>query len=85
MEEKKENQFIDADRFLDGYEAKIEAYEPSSEVLEEFGLVYEDNEALDTERRLRNVITPDGNSIPLHPRATRCESSMKESVRRSET
>src|SRR5262245_59363635 len=36
MEEKKENQFIDADRFLDVYEAKIGAYKPSPEVLEEF-------------------------------------------------
>jgi hypothetical protein len=36
MEEKKENQFIDADRFLDVYEEKIEDYEPSQEVLEEF-------------------------------------------------
>jgi hypothetical protein len=36
MEEKKENQFIDADRFLDVYEAKIEDYKPSPEVLEEF-------------------------------------------------
>ena len=35
MEEKKENQFIDADQFLDVYEAKIEACEPSSEVLDE--------------------------------------------------
>jgi len=36
MEEKKENQFIDADRLLDSYEAKI--YDPSlsPEVLEEF-------------------------------------------------
>lgn len=68
MEEKKENQFIDADRFLDAYEERIEPYEPSPEVLEEF-----------------NVITADGNSIPLHPRATRCESIMKESMRGSET
>ena len=36
MEEKKENQFIDADRFLDVYEAKIEEYKPSQDVLEEF-------------------------------------------------
>src|SRR5262245_46071893 len=36
MKAKKENQFIDADQFLDVYEAKIEAYEPSREVLEEF-------------------------------------------------
>src|SRR5262245_53245412 len=36
MEEKKENQFIDADRFLDVHEAKIEGYKPSPEVLEEF-------------------------------------------------
>src|SRR5215468_2944893 len=36
MERKKENQFIDADHFLGVYEAKIEAYEPSPEVLEEF-------------------------------------------------
>ena len=36
MKAKKENQFIDADQFLDVYEAKIEAYEPSQEVLEEF-------------------------------------------------
>jgi hypothetical protein len=36
MEEKKENQFIDADGFLDVYEAKIEDYKPSPEVLEEF-------------------------------------------------
>ena len=36
MEEKKENQFIDADRFLDVRKAKIEGYKPSSEVLEEF-------------------------------------------------
>jgi Family of unknown function (DUF6335) len=36
MEEKKENQFIDADRFLDVYEEKIEEYKPSPEVLEEF-------------------------------------------------
>ena len=36
MEEKKENQFIDADRFLDAYEERIEPYEPSPEVLEEF-------------------------------------------------
>ncbi len=36
MEEKKENQFIDADRLLDSYETKI--YDPSlsPEVLEEF-------------------------------------------------
>jgi len=36
MEEKKENQFIDADRLLDSYDAKI--YDPSlsPEVLEEF-------------------------------------------------
>ena len=36
MKEKKENQFIDADRLLDSYEAKI--YDPSlsPEVLEEF-------------------------------------------------
>ncbi len=37
MEEKKENQFIDADRFLDVHEAITEDYEPSQEVLEEFG------------------------------------------------
>jgi uncharacterized protein DUF6335 len=36
MEEKKENQFIDADRFLDVYEAKIDEYKPSQDVLEEF-------------------------------------------------
>ena len=36
MEEKKENQFIDADRFLGVYEKKIEDYKPSPEVLEEF-------------------------------------------------
>ena len=36
MKEKKENQFIDADRFLDVYESKIEDYKPSQEVLEEF-------------------------------------------------
>jgi hypothetical protein len=36
MEEKKENQFIDADRFLNVHEAKIEGYKPSPEVLEEF-------------------------------------------------
>jgi len=36
MEGKKENQFIDADQFLDVYEAKIESFEPSPEVLEEF-------------------------------------------------
>jgi len=36
MEEKKENQFIDADRFLDAYEERIELYKPSPEVLEEF-------------------------------------------------
>src|SRR5262245_39765387 len=36
MEEKKENQFIDADRFLDVQKAKIDGYKPSSEVLEEF-------------------------------------------------
>src|SRR5262245_32721410 len=36
MEEKKEDQFIDADQFLDAYEEEIEAYEPSREVLEEF-------------------------------------------------
>src|SRR5262245_13003839 len=36
MEGKKENQFIDADQFLDVYEAKIEAGNPSPEVLEEF-------------------------------------------------
>jgi len=36
MEEKKENQFIDADRFLDVYEEKIEYYKPSPEILEEF-------------------------------------------------
>jgi len=36
MEEKKENQFIDADRFLDVYGEKIEDYRPSPEVLEEF-------------------------------------------------
>ncbi|HEV2665270.1 MAG TPA: DUF6335 family protein [Blastocatellia bacterium] len=36
MEEKKENQFIDADRFLDVYEAKIEDYKLSPEILEEF-------------------------------------------------
>jgi len=36
MEEKKENQFIDADRFLNVYEAKVEDRMPSPEVLEEF-------------------------------------------------
>jgi hypothetical protein len=36
MVEKKENQFIDADQFLDVYEEKVETYGPSSEVLEEF-------------------------------------------------
>jgi hypothetical protein len=36
MEEKKENQFIDADQFLDVYEARIESYMPSPEVIEEF-------------------------------------------------
>jgi hypothetical protein len=36
MKEKKENQFIDADRFLVVYEEKIEDYKPSPEVLEEF-------------------------------------------------
>ena len=36
MKDKKENQFIDADRFLDVYESKIEDYKPSQEVLEEF-------------------------------------------------
>src|SRR5262249_19828565 len=36
MEEKKENQFIDADRFLDVHEAKVEGYRASPEVLEEF-------------------------------------------------
>jgi Family of unknown function (DUF6335) len=36
MEEKKENQFIDADKFLGSYEAKIESYNPSPEVIEEF-------------------------------------------------
>jgi hypothetical protein len=36
VEEKKENQFIDADRFLGVYEEKIEEYKPSPEVLEEF-------------------------------------------------
>src|SRR5215510_2929 len=36
MEEKKENQFIDADRFLNVYEAKVEEHIPSPEVLEEF-------------------------------------------------
>jgi hypothetical protein len=35
-EEKKENQFIDADRFLDAYEERIEPCKPSPEVLEEF-------------------------------------------------
>ena len=32
----KENQFIDADRFLDVYEEKIEDYKPNPEILEEF-------------------------------------------------
>src|SRR5262245_61123203 len=36
MEGEKENQFIDADQFLNVYEAKIEAFMPSPEVLEEF-------------------------------------------------
>jgi hypothetical protein len=36
MEEKKENQFIDADRFLDGYGEKIKDYKSSPDVLEEF-------------------------------------------------
>jgi uncharacterized protein DUF6335 len=36
MEEKKENQFTDADQFLDIHEAEIEAHNPSPEVLEEF-------------------------------------------------
>jgi Family of unknown function (DUF6335) len=36
VEEKKENQFIDADRFLGVYGEKIEEYKPSPEVLEEF-------------------------------------------------
>jgi hypothetical protein len=36
MEEKKENQFIDADQFLHAYEAETEEYAPSQEVLEEF-------------------------------------------------
>jgi hypothetical protein len=36
MEEKKENQFIDADRSLDAYEERIELYKPSPEALEEF-------------------------------------------------
>ena len=36
MEEKKENQFIDADRFLDVYEERIEDYKPNPEILEEF-------------------------------------------------
>jgi hypothetical protein len=36
MEEKKENQFIDADRFLSVNKAKIEGYKPSPEVLDEF-------------------------------------------------
>ena len=86
MEEKKENQFIDADRFLDVYEEKIADYKRSPEVLEEFvdaawdradvgeetlggssptpdqdvvdqlgesvGLTYEDNEPLDTEKKV---------------------------------
>jgi hypothetical protein len=36
MKGKKENQFIDADRFFDVNEAGIEDYEPSPEILEEF-------------------------------------------------
>jgi hypothetical protein len=36
MKAKKENQFIDADRFFDVNEAGIEDYEPSPEILEEF-------------------------------------------------
>jgi|SRR5690242_17615969 hypothetical protein len=36
MGEKREKQLTEADRFLDGSEAKIEAHNPSSEVLEEF-------------------------------------------------
>jgi Family of unknown function (DUF6335) len=36
MEEKKENQFIDANRFLNVYEAKIEDYKANPDVLEEF-------------------------------------------------
>ena len=36
MEEKKENQFIDADRLLDSYETKIYDQSLSPEVLEEF-------------------------------------------------
>src|SRR5262245_18088344 len=35
MEEKKENQYIGADRFLDIHKVKIECHKPSSEVLEE--------------------------------------------------
>ncbi|HKQ79984.1 MAG TPA: DUF6335 family protein [Blastocatellia bacterium] len=36
MKGKIENQFIDADQFLDVYDANIEGYGPSREVLEEF-------------------------------------------------